>query len=62
MSAMDGKPTVVCAWCSLVLHEGTGDRSHGICRRCAARFLAELRKMEPVPIELPAENAELTVV
>ena len=29
------QPTVVCAWCTRVLSEGSRDVSHGICEQCA---------------------------
>jgi len=38
-------PTVVCAWCGIVLRSGGDERSHGICQPCAAHFLAKLLEM-----------------
>ena len=33
---------LVCAWCLLVMREGTLPASHGLCPTCAARLHAEL--------------------
>ncbi len=29
------QPTVICAWCTRVLSEGSGDVTHGICPACS---------------------------
>lgn len=34
--------TVVCAWCTAVVRQGTARVSHGICVECAMTFLARL--------------------
>lgn len=34
------KPTVVCAWCTRVLSEGSRDVTHGICDSCARDVLS----------------------
>jgi hypothetical protein len=39
------KPTVVCAWCTRVLSEGTQDVSHGICSPCARNVLRSAEEM-----------------
>jgi len=53
-------PTVVCAWCGIVLRKGGEQRSHGICQACAARFLAKLREMRPeADTTTPAEPAAM---
>jgi len=31
-------PPSVCAWCGLILREGVGPISHGICPACVARI------------------------
>lgn len=32
-------PTVICAWCRETMHQGSMLISHGICERCARRYL-----------------------
>lgn len=32
----------VCAWCQIVLQEGTGPTTHGICPTCSAVKMAEI--------------------
>jgi hypothetical protein len=34
---------VICAWCQTILQDGDGPTSHGICKKCAERLLAELK-------------------
>jgi len=31
-------PALVCAWCGVVIHEGTLPVSHGMCPACAFEF------------------------
>ncbi len=33
---------VICAWCGLLLRDGTLPASHGLCETCATRLHAEL--------------------
>lgn len=34
------RPTVVCAWCTAIMREGSpGQLSHGICNRCRRKVL-----------------------
>jgi len=42
-------PTIVCAWCESVLEKGSSQISHGICRPCAAEFIAAATG-EAVPV------------
>lgn len=37
-------PRRVCSWCQLVLQEGTGPTTHGICPACATLKMAELER------------------
>jgi len=34
----------VCSWCAVVLQEGTGPTTHGICPACAALKMAEMER------------------
>lgn len=36
---LSAKPTVICAWCSRVMTEGSGGVSHGICPECGVRIM-----------------------
>lgn len=35
------QPRVICAWCRVVMSEGTEPTSHGCCRVCAPRIMQE---------------------
>jgi len=37
-------PHRVCKWCQLVLQEGIGPTTHGICGPCAAKMVAEMER------------------
>jgi len=37
-------PRRVCSWCQLVLQEGTGPTTHGICPACATLKMAEMER------------------
>ncbi len=39
---VDNELTVVCAWCTAVVQQGTARVSHGICVDCAMTFLSRL--------------------
>ena len=54
-------PTVVCAWCGIILRKGGEERSHGICQSCAARFLARLRRMRPDADATPAAEPAIPI-
>jgi hypothetical protein len=43
-------PTLVCAWCKLVMKAGSPKVSHGICRGCAAHWFGR-----PARVRLPGQ-------
>lgn len=49
------RPTVVCAWCSVLLSRGGDFLSHGICTTCSQELMAQLT--EVAPAVLPVRTA-----